>query len=48
MGKASLMKRSRELGIKGAYTIDFIFRKQVLNDKNVTYATFVCDYRPLK
>ena len=29
-------------------TIDFIPKNQVPRDKKVTYANFICDYRPLK
>ena len=28
--------------------MDFIYKKDVPKNKKVTYATFVCDYRPLK
>ena len=35
-------------GVKGTDTIDFIYQNQVPTDRDVTYATFVCDYRPLK
>ena len=28
--------------------MDFIFRLEVLHNKTVTYANFICDYRPLK
>ena len=34
--------------MKGTDTIDFIYQNQVPTDKDVTYATFVCNYRPLK
>ena len=32
----------------GTNTIDFIPKNQVPNNKKVTYANFICDYRPLK
>ena len=32
----------------GTDTIDFIPKSQVPNTKKVTYANFICDYRPLK
>ena len=33
---------------KATNTIELIARTQVPTGKKVTYATFVCDYRPLK
>ena len=35
-------------GIKGTETIKFIFRHDVPTGRHVTYATFVCDLKPLK
>ena len=35
-------------GVKGTDTIRFIFRNKVPKGRSVTYATFVCDYKPLK
>ena len=35
-------------GIKGTNTIKFISRNEVPHNQDVTYATFVCDYKPLK
>ena len=35
-------------GIRGTSTIQFIHRRQVPKDRDVTYATFVCDHKPLK
>ena len=32
----------------GTETIDFIYKAEVPGDRDVTYASFVCDYRPLK
>ena len=37
-----------DAGIKGTQTIVFIPQSMVPSDKKVTYATMVCDYRPLK
>ena len=34
--------------IKGTDTMEFIAKDQVPKHKKVTYANFVCDYRPLK
>ena len=34
--------------IKGTDTIDFIYQKEVPQEKDVTYAIFVYDYKPLK
>ena len=35
-------------GVKGTDTISFIHRSEVPTNKQVTYASYVCDYRPLK
>ena len=35
-------------GVKSIDTIDFISGKDVTSDQKVTYASFVCDYKPLK
>ena len=35
-------------GIKGTKTIAFIPKHQVPRDRDVTYATYVCDIKPLK
>ena len=35
-------------GVQSTYTINFIFRYKVPNDRSVTYVSFVCDYKPLK
>ena len=35
-------------GIKGTNTIEFIKKSDVPSNKKVTYATFVCDHKPLK
>ena len=34
--------------VDGTDTIDFIKKSDVPNNKKVTYANFICDYRPLK
>ena len=34
--------------MKGTNTIQFIYRRDMPKDKQVTYASYVCDYRPLK
>ena len=35
-------------GVKVIDTIEFIRQEDVLRDRDVTYASFVCDHRPLK
>ena len=35
-------------GVKGTDTIQFIRKEDVPRDRDVTYASFVCDHRPLK
>ena len=35
-------------GVKATDTIDFIYQHEVPLNQQVTYASFVCDYRPLK
>ena len=35
-------------GVSGTDTIDFIRKSEVPANKKVTYANFICDYRPLK
>ena len=42
------LAQGNDNAIKGTDTIQFIFRHEVPADKKVTYASYVCDYRPLK
>ena len=35
-------------GVRSTDIIEFIPQSKVPKNRNVTYATFVCDYRPLK
>ena len=42
------LAQGNQNNINGTDTIDFIFQHEVPKEKDVTYATFVCDYRPLK
>ena len=42
------MAQGNDFGTKGTDTIDFIHHSEVPEGKSVTYATFVCNYRPLK
>jgi hypothetical protein len=35
-------------GVKATNTIEFISQRNVPSDRAVTYANFICDYRPLK
>ena len=35
-------------GVNGTDTIEFIHKRELPQDKNGTYATYVVDYRPLK
>ena len=57
MGDTWSIALSNELGrlaqgvedrVIGTDTIDFIPKNEVPHNKKVTYANFVCDYRPLK
>ena len=34
--------------IQGTDTMEFVHRREIPNHKKITYANFVCDYRPLK
>jgi len=42
------LAQGNDSGVKGTDTIKFISKSEVPYDKKVTYASFVCDYRPLK
>ena len=42
------LSRGNDYGVKGTETIDFIYKHQVPPENKVTYASCVCDYRPLK
>ena len=42
------LAQGNDAGIKGTDTIRFIPRSAVPQDRKVTYASMVCDYRPLK
>ena len=42
------MAQGNNNGIQGTNTIEFIYRQDVPAGRDVTYATFVLDYRPLK
>ena len=42
------LARGNKYGIKFTNTIDFIPKSEVPPDRAVTYANFVCNYRPLK
>ena len=42
------LAQGNKRGIKGTSTINFIYRRQVPKGRDVTYATFVCDHKPLK
>ena len=35
-------------GVRSTYTINFIRKHEVSQDRDITYATYVLDYRPLK
>ena len=37
-----------DAGVKGTNTIEFIVKSEVPDGRDVTYASFVCDHRPLK
>lgn len=42
------LTQSNNAGVASADAMDFIFQHEVPNGSQVTYANFVCDYRPLK
>ena len=42
------LAQGNENGVKGTDTIEFIPQQQVPTNAKVTYASFVCDHRPLK
>ena len=42
------LAQGNDFGVEGSDTIRFIAPHQVPFDRKVTYASFVCDYRPLK
>ena len=42
------LSRGNDHGVKETETIDFIYQHQVPSENKVTYASYVCDYRPLK
>ena len=42
------LAQGNDKGVKGTNTIAFILKSEVPSDKKVTYASYVCDYRPLK
>ena len=42
------LAQGNKYGIKGTDTIEFIRREHVPRDRDITYASFVCDHRPLK
>ena len=43
-----ILNQGNKHGIRATDTIDFISQKDVPVNNKVTYANFVCDYRPLK
>ena len=42
------LAQSNDKGVRHTDTIEFIHRREVPNGRDITYATFVLDYRPLK
>ena len=42
------MTDGNNCGVKGTQTVRFISKSKVPSDRQVTYATFVCDAKPLK
>ena len=42
------LAQGNRYGVRITDTIDFIHQHEVPDGRDVTYATFVCDYRPLK
>ena len=42
------LAQGNTVGIKGTNTIQFISKSQLPHDAKITYASFVCDIRPLK
>ena len=42
------LAQGNKYGVRSTNTIEFIHEHEVPADRDVTYATYVCDYRPLK
>ena len=42
------LAQGNDRGIKGTDTIEFIHQREVPVGRDVTYASYVCNYRPLK
>ena len=42
------LAQGNDYGVAGTDTIDFIRKQEVPTGRNITYASFVCDFRPLK
>ena len=42
------LAQGNKYGVRSTNTIDFIHKHEVPAGRDVTYASFVCDYRPLK
>ena len=42
------LSQGNDAGVKSNDCIDFIYRSEIPKDKKITYASFVCDRRPLK
>ena len=42
------LAQGNKYGVQAQDAIDFIFKKDVPSDRDITYAQFICDHRPLK
>ena len=42
------LSNGNDTGVKSTNTLEYIFHHEVPTDKKVTYASYVCDHRPLK
>ncbi len=42
------LAQGNDFGVQGTNTIKFVHKQRVPSNRRVTYANFVCDYRPLK
>ena len=46
--KLSQLYQGNNHGVQYTDTTNLIFRSEVPNDRSITYASFVCNYKPLK
>ena len=46
--KTSRLSQGNDHGVQSTDTIDLFFRSKVPNNFSVSYASFACDYKPIK